>query len=359
MSVLLFLAVLFVLILVHELGHFMVAKWSGMKVEEFGIGFPPKLWGIKKGETEYTLNLLPIGGFVKITGENAEDISDPRSFVNKNRLLQTAVLVAGVTMNVLFAWVLFIAIGMIGSPAVVEEGAAGPEAKLLITEILPDSPAAEAGIPAGVTIVSLTAGDEFVAELKPSTFSAFVSGHAGEPMTLTYQSGGENKSVVLESNTGVLEGESDRPAIGIALSLVENVKKSFLTSVVDATKITGNALVAITVGVSSLLFGVFTFSADLSQVAGPVGIVGLVDEAASFGLVALLSFTAFISLNLAVINLLPIPALDGGRLLFVVIEAIIHRPINPIWMARVNYFGFAFLILLMVAVTFSDVAKII
>ena len=363
MSVLIFLIVLFILILVHELGHFAVAKWTGMRVDEFGIGFPPKLFGIKRGETEYTLNALPIGGFVNILGENGSDEEaandSNRSFGAKSKWAQAAVLVAGVIMNVLLAWVLFVIIYMAGVPTAVSETEATPAAELVITEVISDSPAAIAGIPVGAEITNLATDYNAIPELTPSAFADFTAAHAGEPMKLTYQTGETEENVDLIAATGVLESDSERPAVGLALALVETTQMSFFEALRSATVNTFNALQAIVIGVSSLLAGALTGSADLSQIAGPVGIVGLVGDAASFGLISLLSFTAFISLNLAVINLLPVPALDGGRLVFVAIEALTRRPIDPVWMARVNFAGFAFLILLMVVVTFNDVARLI
>lgn len=362
MSVILFLAILFILVLVHELGHFVVAKWTGMKVEEFGIGFPPKLFGIRKGETEYTLNALPIGGFVKIVGENLESIEGEdsgRSFANKNKWAQSAVLIAGVTMNVLLAFVLFASIYMAGVPTAVSEDEASRGAELVVTEVVTGSPAETVGLIPGARVISLETDSSRAAELTPSSFADFIAVNEGETFLLTYEIGEEENKIEVTPEVGVLGSEEERPAIGVGLSLVEHQSLGFFEALIRAGETTAGALVAIVVGVSALIADAFTLSADLSQVAGPVGIVGLVDDAATIGLISLLSFTAFISLNLAVINLLPVPALDGGRLLFVLIEAIIRRPINPAWMGRVNFIGFALLILLMIAVTFSDITKLI
>ena len=158
MSVILFLLVLFVLVLVHEWGHFIVAKKTGMRVDEFGIGFPPKLFSVKKGETEYTFNALPIGGFVRIWGENFADAAEEkesgidvsRSFAARPKWAQALVLIAGVTMNILFAWFLFSLTYMIGLPTVVDEADATSAAELSIMDVLPDSPAAV--IPAGSVV---------------------------------------------------------------------------------------------------------------------------------------------------------------------------------------------------------------
>lgn len=363
MSILIFFLVLFVLILVHELGHFMIAKWVGMRVDEFGIGFPPKLWGMKKGETEYTFNALPIGGFVRILGENfdEEEVRDDyeRSFVAKSKWAQAAVLVAGVTMNVLFAWLLITVVFMAGVTTSVEESAAGPNAHLRVAEVLTDAPAADAGLAAGATITMVQSGEEELTSLTPSAFSSFVTEHGTEPITIEYSYKGEASSVTITPEPGVIESEPDTPAVGVALAMTQVEHKAPVTAMVSAAKTTGSALVAITTGIGGLIADAVRFQADFSSVAGPVGIVGMVGEAAGFGITSLLMFTAFISLNLAVINLLPFPALDGGRLLFVAIEAVIRRPLNPVWLARLNFAGFALLILLMVAVTYSDVVKLL
>ncbi len=262
-------------------------------------------------------------------------------------------------MNALFAFILFIAVYMLGVPTTVEENAAGESAKLTVTEVISNSPAARLAVPVGATITGLFAGEDTLSSLTPSAFSDFIQSHRREELSITYEYNGEATTVKLRPEIGVLENNLERPAVGIALSLVEEVKRPLSVAVVEAGKTTVASLVAIIVGVSSLLIGAFTFSADLSQVAGPVGLVGMVGDAASFGLTSLLLFTAFISLNLAVINLLPVPALDGGRLLFVAVEALLRRPINPVWMSRVNFVGVALLMLLMLAVTYNDILRIV
>ena len=364
MTILIFLGVLFVLILVHEWGHFIVAKKTGMQVDEFAIGFPPKLFGVTKGGTTYTINLLPIGGFVRIYGENAEDASldakagadISKSFTSKSKWAQCAVLIAGITMNILFAWFLFVIVFTHGVPTVVEEGSQGQNATLVVTHVLPKSPADKAGITVGSTILSY--GETTTAPRTPSAFKSFTSTHNGQAVSLVIKTKKGDTKVSVTPITGLVTDDATLPAIGVALSLVETVSKPFHVAVIEATKTTFNSLLAITKGLGSLLVHIVHRNADLSQVAGPVGMVKLVGEAAEFGFSSLLMFTAIISLNLAVINLLPVPALDGGRLVFVLIEAIIRRPINPIWVARVNTTGFVLLLLLMAAVTYSDIGKL-
>ncbi len=365
MSILIFLAVLFVLVLVHELGHFIVAKWTGMRVDEFGIGFPPKLFGIKKGETEYTLNALPLGGFVKIFGEDAIVNSDGSVqskteglFTSKSKWAQSAVLVAGVTMNVLLAWVLMVVVFVVGISTVVSESDASPEAELTITTVLPESPAERAKLPSGAILKEISVGDARLEALTPSAFSGLVSEHADTPITLAYTYKGELRVSHITPEKGLIKENMEQPALGVSLALIDEVHYSVLGAIKKATVSTVTSLRDITVGLSTLIFDAFRFKADLTGVAGPVGIVGLVGEASAFGIPALLMFTAFISLNLAVINLLPFPALDGGRLLFVIIEAVKGTPINPRISGALNTVGFMLLMLLMVAVTWNDIARL-
>ncbi len=361
MSVVLFLLVLFVLILVHEWGHYIVAKKTGMRVDEFAIGFPPRLFVIKKGETEYTFNLLPIGGFVRIYGENPQTAQDtldePRSFASKPRWAQALVLIAGVTMNVIFAWLLFATTFMIGVPTAVEETNASPDANLYISGVLPGS--ALAGVvPAGSEVISLRADEGYLVDLTPSKFSQFIQDNANSEISLTYKYAGEEKTAEVKPVAGLIGTDKDKIAIGVSLTLVETVKESFTEAMVSATDATISGLHDISVGLFTLLSQTVKGTADFSQVAGPVGIVGLVGDAASYGITALLTFTAMISLNLAVINMLPVPALDGGRLVFVAIEAVMRRPIKPVWTIRLNLLGFALLMTLMLVVTWHDIARL-
>ncbi len=364
MSVVIFFIVLFALILVHEWGHFIVAKKTGMRVDEFGIGFPPKLFGIKKGETEYTFNLLPIGGFVRIFGENAQDAADSKqegkdissSFTSKSKWAQAAVLLAGVTMNIIFAWLLIVVVFLMGVPTSVEEGMQSENARLVVTDVVADSPAAQAGILPGAEIRAY--GDAQQDALIPSAFRNYTASSEGQ-VTLAYAIGEEEKSVTIEPQTGILQDQPDQKVIGIHTALVETVYLPFHEALLEATITTWQTLSAIVVGIGGLFRDIVMLDADLSQVAGPVGIVGLVGDAAEFGLASLLMFTAIISLNLAVINLLPFPALDGGRLLFVGIEAITRKDIDPVWVSRLNVAGFILLMALMLAVTYSDISKLL
>jgi len=365
MSILLFFIVLGVLVLVHEWGHYIVAKKTGMRVDEFGIGFPPKACSIKRGETEYSLNWLPIGGFVRIFGENLEDAENmgleekdvSRSFASRPKWAQALVLIAGVTMNIIFAWFLFVVTLMIGVPTAVDEATALPSAQLYVAGTLADSPAGS--IPEGSEIISVSSNGKTLDSLKPQAFSEFVGDTAPDPIELTYMDKDIESSIVVVPEQGLSEVDPDKYIVGVSLALVDTEKSSFFEAIVDGSKMTVDVFVSIVTGLFTLIGQSFAGTADYSQVAGPVGIVNLVGDAASFGIAALLTFTAIISLNLAVINLLPLPALDGGRLVFVAIEAITGKHIPSMWAARINLFGFVLLMLLMVVVTYNDIIRLI
>jgi len=388
MTILLFFAVLFLLILVHEWGHFIVAKKTGMRVDEFGIGFPPKLFGFKWGETEYTFNLLPIGGFVRIWGENPTDVGfsplpdeggDGRSerseagqggtrsistdyskaFNARPKWAQALVLVAGVAMNIIFAWLLFTAALMVGVPAAADESDANAVGSLSVLGVLPDSPAQAAGIPVGATIQRLSVRDETLGNPTPTTFRDFIQAHPTQEIEIIYRKGETEERVVLSPESGLVEDDVGRAAVGVSLAFTTIKQEPLHRALWLGAQSTVDSFLAITMGLFGLLSQTVSGTADFSQVAGPIGIAGLVGDAAEFGFTSLMLFTAMISLNLAVINLLPIPALDGGRLVFVAIEAVTKREIPPVWAMRVNFAGFAFLMLLMLLVTYGDIVKIL
>ena len=364
MSIFLFLLVLFVLVLVHEWGHFIVAKKTGMRVDEFGIGFPPKLFGIKKGETEYTFNAFPIGGFVRIFGENseedqsAEDKKDSsRAFTARPKWAQILVLLAGITMNILFAWFLFSVTLMIGVPTAVDEATASAKAELFVAGILPKAPA-DGVLPVGATIISASAAGDTLAKPTPSTFSEFVNTHAQNDISVSYHFGKDEKVVSLKPVSGLVSENPEKYIVGTSLALVENEQKPFFTAITQGFMRTVDGFVSIASGLFHLVQDAFVGKADFKNIAGPIGIVGMVGDAAAFGVVALLTFTAVISLNLAVINLLPFPALDGGRIAFVIFEIITKRKVPPVWVGWINLLGFILLMVLMAAVTWNDVARL-
>lgn len=364
MSIALFLVVLIILILVHEFGHFIVAKRCGVRVDEFGIGFPPKLFGKKIGETEYTINALPFGGFVKIFGENAEEgsregLEAERSLIRKSKLIQGAVIVAGVFFNILLGWFLFSLGFMIGLPLPVSEAPLGAEVQnvsLLVTGTESSSPAEEAGLKAGDTILTLQSGENELSAITVADVQSFIGSHANEEIIIGFRRGEEEFTKTLIPKEGIIP---DRAAIGVSMDLVGTVKLQIHRAIWEGGKLTVAMTGAIIVSFANLIVDALSGAADLSGIAGPVGIVGLVGQAAEFGFVYLLSFVAVISINLAVLNLIPFPALDGGRLLFLFIEWIRGVPMNPRIVQWTHTAGFFLLIFLLLLITWSDVVKLL
>lgn len=360
MPVLIFVIILVVLIVGHEFGHFIVAKLSGMKVPEFGIGFPPKIWGKKIGDTEYTINALPFGGFVKIVGEDAtEASSDPAAFSNRPKLLQAATLIAGPFSNILLAFLFSVSAFMIGVPSVVDSTAnehlINPH--VVIVEVLAKSPAAIAGLKTGDRVVSLGRAGVTTDVQTPADIGAEVA-RTDASVVVNVARGTETLTFDITPQIGLVAEEPEKRAIGIASSLVGTLQLPFFDAVARGFTETVDNVQKVFFGLITLIGSALTFSADVSNVAGPVGIASLAGDAFSFGFGSLLSFAAIISLNLGVLNLLPFPALDGGRLLFVAIEAVIRKPINQKVASTLNFVGFAILILLMLAVTAHDVIKL-
>jgi len=363
MSVLLFIVILVIIILAHEFGHFIVAKKTGMRVDEFGVGFPPKLWSFKpkNSETTYSINAIPFGGFVKIFGEDRmEDTEpEPRSFASRPKRAQASVIVAGVVGNIIFAWLL-ISIGfMSGFPTPVTPGDGTADAHLLVTAVSADSPAERAGLKPGDTVLAITSDKDAIqdSEVVPQAVSDFISTHGGQELAVLYVRGDEKLTAFLTPIDGLAEG---RPAIGITMDYVGTEHLLPHVALWEGAKTTVAMTTAVAHGFWTLIAQ--SFSGDgpgLSAVTGPVGIASIVGDAATFGFAYLLGFAAFISINLAVINIFPFPALDGGRLLFLAIEAVKGSRIKPAVTAWLNGIGFVLLILLMVIVTFRDIAHLI
>ena len=361
MSILLFILILLVLVLVHELGHFAIAKLAKIRVDEFAFGFPPRLFAKKFGETTYAFNLLPLGGYVKIYGEDPNEVKHEdaaRSFSAQPRLVQAAVIVAGVIMNIVLAWVLISATLAIGIAAPVDndEGFPVTNARLMITEVSAKGPAEISGIVGGDYLISLADGADTVLASSPEIVSAFVGPREAKPITVTYEHEGVTKKSTMLPVSGISQKGA---AIGIYMDMVGMLKLPIDQALYHGAIKTWQYTRLTAVGIWTFLSEAVTGHANFNEVTGPVGIVKAVGAASAVGFSNVLLFTALISINLAIINIIPFPALDGGRLLFITIEGIMRRAIPTRITNYVNISGFALLMLLMLLVTYHDIAKLV
>jgi regulator of sigma E protease len=342
--------ILAILIFVHELGHFLMAKKSGIRVDEFALGFPPKILSKKIGETEYCLNLVPLGGYVKIHGENGDpenntEIDPKRTFSNQSNPIKIAVLSAGVLGNIVFAFIALSIGFMFGLPA----GNADifdnriENKRVIIQEILTKSPAENAGLKAGDEILNIENNSTKIEKEKLSieTIKKVINESSGE-IKIDIQR--EEKILNFEI---LPESQNNEKKVGMAMSEFGNLKLPFYLAPIAGIKATYLMTKETIFGISGLLKDTVLLKADWSSVSGPVGIAGMVGKAKAEGFGYLIVLVSLISVNLAVINLIPIPALDGGRILFVLIESIIKRPIKTEIMQIVNTVGFLLLMILM------------
>jgi len=361
-TALLFIAILALLVFVHELGHFLAARMMGIRVDEFALGFPPKIYSWKRGETTYSLNLIPFGGYVKIFGEDPDEESlhgkdSSRAFVNKKPWQKTIVLVAGIAMNVFLAWIFLSGSLMFGmttgtsdvNPAYVSNQ------RVIVTAVIPHSPAEKAGIRPGMEIISLFVDDMGFLPDSAEKIQELVQNSNGQEIRLSVREFVTTSTIKVVPEKGVL---GSKYGIGISMDLVGNVDLPFFEALKQGASMSWNAFTSIFLGAFSLIGGLFNGSTDTASVSGPIGIAKMVGEARILGLAYLASFTAFISLNLAALNLLPFPALDGGRVVFVVIEWITRRRIPSKVANTTNLIGFSLLMLLMLVVTIKDVIKL-
>ncbi len=356
------IVILVLLIVAHELGHFIAAKISGVRVQEFGVGYPPRAFTFGRlGDTEYTLNWIPFGGFVRLFGDEGENEHGTGSFVDANRAVQMIILVAGVLANAVAAWALFAIALHLGVPQPVAAPVLNEPTQLIVADVVPGSPAAAAGISAGdqITNVTDTAGGSVVGPLSPESVTMFVRGHVDEMVEIDYIHAGAQREASMEPAQGVLTGAAGQPAIGIALVLVANESLPWTSAAKEAFVETGQEFESVGSDLWGLLAQAFHGAPNLSGVVGPVGIVGYVGEAEQSGAGAVLMLAALISVNLAIINLIPIPALDGGRLFLLIIEALFRRPAPRLVVQLINAIGITLIILLMIVVTYHDITQLL
>jgi len=422
LTIIVFILILGVLIFVHELGHFLVARRNGIKAEEFGFGFPPRIFGVqtwrekklekiaeeeklevdiqnavsggseiiketvtdekkeidvvrsrrkwiwtwgKQGmaeenperDTIYSLNWIPLGGFVKIKGEDGEN-KDPDSFATKSAWTRTKVLAAGVLMNFALAWFLISVCLIIGIPEPVGENETRTDSKIQISEIISDSPAKQ---------INLKIGDEILKEQKTlagvkieiksiKDFQDYINANKGKEILIQVQRGSEELDL---KGTPRIDYPENQGPLGIVMAETAIYKYPWYQAFWKGLQILFDLVLAMLLAlygiVKNLLFG----KAIGVEIAGPVGIAVLTKQATELGLVYILQFVAILSINLGIINAFPFPALDGGRILFIIIEKIKRSPVSQKTEQTFHAIGFAILIALMLVVTFRDILNVI
>ncbi len=338
-----FIGVLVILIIAHELGHFITAKASGVKVEEFGLGFPPRLLSVRRGETLYSLNAIPLGGFTKMAGE--EDPKMPRSLASKSIGIRLLVLSAGSLMNILLPLLLFVIAFMVPHNLVVGQ--------LLVEEVAPSSPAAMAGIEPGDMFLRING--------KPVH-------NTGDLHRYIYLNLGKEVNLLIKHSDSTTEEIQVIPrwrppegqgATGIMVNTSYPVMVRQYQPFWRAIPLGVSQCVQTLVLFKNAILGLFTGATPL-EVAGPVGIAQITGEVAKAGFSPLLEFAAFLSINLAIINILPLPALDGGRIVFVLLEWVRRgRRVSPKTEGLIHFIGFAMLMGLMLVITYRDIIRII
>ncbi len=416
LTIIVFILVLGLLVFVHEFGHFITAKRSGVRVEEFALGFPPKIAGIKKGETTYSVNALPIGGFVRIKGEDGmgtlykieedlenigdmekaerhkkldemamllseveeidmkafgkksesekiiflkerikDNLNDPRSFINKPIWDRALILSAGVAMNVVLAMVLFSIGFMIGLPQALDEGGMEGSAeirdrKIQIVQVMKDTPAEAAEVERGDVILSI----DGMAYSQEQPLIEYINSKEGQPVNFKFKRLDEE---IQKEITPVLLEDTGKGGIGIGLVQTGIVRFPWYKAVYKGTVMTFSLIKYIVVAFYNMIKDLIISREVAVEVSGPVGIAVITGQVARMGFIYILQFAAMLSLNLAVLNFLPLPALDGGRVLFLLIEAIRRKPVNRKIENALHNAGFALLMLLVVAVTFKDIFR--
>ncbi|WP_353095273.1 RIP metalloprotease RseP [Tissierella praeacuta] len=322
--------VFLVVILVHEFGHFSVAKMVGIKVNEFSIGMGPKLFQRKKGETEYTLRALPIGGYVKMEGED-EDSNDPRSFNKVSALSRIAVVAAGAIMNFVLAIVIL---------SIVSYGTGVPTNTIDYT--VPGSPAEKSGLASGDIIISINGVEINSWE---TTVDSINKSNPDKEMEIEINRDGQIKKIMVKS----IADEEGRTIIGIA----PRSEKSISSAIKGGFENTFMFLKLMFEFIGMLFKG----KVGIKHLSGPIGVIHEVGVQAKLGIYNLLYILGFISVNLGFFNLLPIPALDGSRIVFLLIELVRGKPIDPEKEGFIHFVGFVLLISLMLFVTYRDIIK--
>ena len=348
-TVLVFLLILSVLVLVHELGHFLAAKKFGIYVEEFGFGLPPRIFGKKIGETLYSINLLPFGGFVKLYGEEGFEgkskgkIGKLRAFYTRPVWQRILVISAGVFMNFLLALAVI--------SYIFTQGVLVPTDRVHIEKIIKDSPAEKAGLKEQDIILEIENSKVRKSEDLINTTRKYL----GTEITLLVLRDNREYQIKLIPRS---DYPADQGPMGVSISNFEEKKYTWEEAPIAGLKESLVLTRELIIGIGKTLWKLVTFQNVSKEVAGPIGIAQMTGEAIKFGRNAVLEMLGLLSLNLAIINILPFPALDGGRLFFVIFEGITGKRVKTDWERYIHQAGMAILLFLIILVTVNDLIRI-
>jgi len=363
-----FLAFIFVfgmLIFAHELGHFFAARNRGVRVEELAFGFPPRLWSRKKGETVYAINLIPIGGYCKIYGEHGEDGKDPRSYTSKNAVEKAFMLSAGVIANILLAIVLLTiayAAGMRAYfPGMANHSGVINNQKVKITSVDKDSPAQKEGLLEG-DIVRKVEGKEIMIDAEVQAYIVEkTANNPDEKVAIELERNGQTFAKEIQTfadKVKVEDKEVPVRRVGITLETIGNIRAPFYLAPFVAISETFKLAGQFVLGVGQFFTRLVTQLSVSENVIGPVKIVSYTGAFAKLGILPLIQFSAMLSISLAVMNLLPIPALDGGHLFILALEKALRREFSARAKAIVQMMGFTLIIGLVIIITLKDLSII-
>jgi regulator of sigma E protease len=355
LAIVAFIVIFTLVILAHEIGHLYFAKRTGVRVEEFGIGMPPRIWGFKYKGTIYSLNWIPFGGFVRLYGEAADEKAGKNSLVNKSAGSRFWVLGGGIVANMLLAWVLLMIGFWLSMPPMV-----GPveryapdsrvEGKVLVLQVTDKSPAQAASLLAGDYILSV----DGVTAASPSAFKSLLADKANKTVKLLVERADKQLTLVVKPTH-----TSDGVVIGAWIDrAVKQVHYIWWQVPWIALQEVWQIILLVVMAVVGLIYKLFTTASLPTELAGPVGIARITADLVKLGFLRMLQFVIFLSINLGIINLVPFPGLDGGRLLFVGLEVLrggkkISQQVESI----VHTIGFVLLMMLIVAVTYKDILK--
>jgi len=342
--------VLGALIFFHELGHFLMAKWAGIQVDRFSLGFPPSILSKRFGETEYCIGLIPLGGYVKMAGENPDETATgaPHEFMSKPVRVRAMVILAGPVMNLLLAWLILWGWFLVNGQVVIDPRRA------IIGSVVSGSPAEAAGLQAGDVVTSI----DNIAIGPYSDLSRVVSKAVGKPIPLVWERNGQTMSATV--TTKVEDSYTDRGEkikIGVlgVYSKVEHQPVGFF----EGAGLGMVETLGIVKKIGVFLWELITLRVSAKMIGGPVFITQAVGQMAQIGFSALLFFMAFLSVNLGIVNIIPIPVLDGGHLLFLAIEKIKGSPLTINQRMIAQQVGMVFLLLVIVMVTYNDIVRFI